>query len=69
MPTRSSASSTKPLRSLGAHAAIGQRKLHILEHGQIADQIEALEDESDLAVADAGAIRERKIRHSVPLSE
>ena len=51
------------MRSLGAHAAIGQRELDVLKHGQVADQVEALEDEPDLAVADAGAIREREVRN------
>jgi hypothetical protein len=36
--------------------AIGQRQLDVLEHGQVADQVEGLEDEADLAVADAGAL-------------
>ena len=63
MPTRSSASSTKRFALARAHAAIGQRQLDVFKNGQIADQIEALENEPDLAIADAGAIRERKVRH------
>ena len=39
------------------HAAVGERQLDVLEHGEIADQVEALEDEPDLAVADARALR------------
>jgi hypothetical protein len=36
--------------------AIGQREADVLEDGQLADQVEGLEDEADLAVADAGAL-------------
>src|SRR5207247_5170522 len=46
-----------------AHPAIGQRQLDILKHGQIADEIKALKDESNFAVADASPIRKRKVRH------
>ena len=62
MPTRSSASSTKAFALARTHAAIGQRQLDVFENRQIADEIEALEDESDLAIADARAIREREVR-------
>src|ERR1044072_2875751 len=40
------------------HPAIGQRELDVLINGEIADQVKALEDESDLAIANARAIRE-----------
>ncbi len=40
-----------------SHAAIRQRQLHILIHIQIADQIESLEDEANLAIADARPLR------------
>ena len=40
----------------GAHAAIGQRQLDVLVDRQVADQVEGLEDEADLAVADARAL-------------
>jgi hypothetical protein len=43
------------------HAAIGQGQLHVLEDGEVADQVEALEDEPDVAVADARAPAEIKI--------
>src|ERR1044072_2945261 len=49
------------------HAAISQRQLDVLINREIADEVEALEDESDLAVADAGALREREVRHFGPL--
>src|SRR5882762_4820908 len=39
-----------------AHAAIGQRQLDVLEHAQIADEIETLKDEPDFAVADLCAL-------------
>src|SRR5260370_11179951 len=44
------------------HPAVGERQLHVLEHREIADQVEALEDEPDLAVADAGALGRRQLR-------
>src|SRR5471030_3101647 len=47
----------------GLHAAIGERQLDVLEHRQVADQVEALEDEPDLAVAHAGALRGRELGH------
>ncbi len=50
------------MRSLAPHPAIGQRQLDVFENGEVADQVKALEDEADLAIADAGAIRKRKIR-------
>jgi hypothetical protein len=46
---------------LGGHAAIGERQLDVLVHGEIADQVERLEDEADLLVADAGAIGEGEV--------
>ena len=46
------------LLALGrAHAAVGERQLDVLEDGEIADQVEALKDEPDLAVAHARARR------------
>ena len=43
------------------HAPVGERQLDVLEDRQVADQIEALENEPDLAVAHAGAIAGRKV--------
>ena len=40
----------------GLHAAIAQRHVDVVEHIEIRDQIEALEDEADLPVADARAL-------------
>src|SRR2546423_15207923 len=45
------------------HAAISERQLNVLVNGEIADQVKALENESDLAVADARPFREREVRH------
>src|SRR6266481_1454278 len=45
----------------GAHAAIRQRQFNILKNAEIADQIETLENETDLAVANARTLSERKI--------
>src|SRR3954447_15309570 len=40
------------LLSFGSfHAAIGERQFDVLEHREVADKIEALENKSDLAVA------------------
>ena len=43
--------------------AIGQRQLDILIDREIADQVETLKDEADLAVADARAVAEIQVRH------
>ena len=43
------------------HTAIGQRQLDVLVHREIADQIERLEDEADLAIANVGAIAPREV--------
>src|SRR5271168_2781493 len=40
----------------GARAAIGQRQLDVFVDGEVADEVERLEDEADLAIADAGAL-------------
>src|SRR5580704_575587 len=45
------------------HTAIRERKLDVLKNGEIADQVKCLENEADLAIANASAIGERKIRH------
>ena len=39
------------------HPAVGERQLDVLEHRQVANQVEALEDESDLAIADPRPLR------------
>ena len=44
------------------HAAVRERQLDVLVDREIADQVERLEDEADLAVADAGALRRRELR-------
>ena len=50
------------LAALGRpHPAIGQRQLDVLEHRQIADQVEALEDEPDFPIADTRALRGREL--------
>ena len=46
-----------------AHAAIGEREFDVFEDRQVADEIEALEDEADLAIADAGALGEAEVGH------
>ena len=39
-------------------AAVGERQLDVLEHGQIADQVETLKDEADVAIAYACPVGE-----------
>src|SRR5436309_2402539 len=41
-----------------AHPALSQRQLHTFINGEIANQIETLENETDLAIANTGALRE-----------
>ena len=53
-PTRSSAASASLRRSRVRHPAVEQRNLHVVEHAQVGDQVEGLEDEADLLVADRG---------------
>ena len=65
MPTRSSASVTKCFAVAGARSAIRQRQFDVLENREVADQIETLEDETDFAIPDSRALRERKIRDFV----
>ena len=43
-------------RARRGQPAIGQRQLDVLPDRQVADEIEALEDEADLAVAHPGAL-------------
>ena len=62
MPTRSSAASAYCLSLRRRHAAIGQRQLDVFENGEITDEVEALKDETDLAIANARAFRKRKVR-------
>ena len=47
----------------GAHAAVGERQLDVLEDVQVANQVEALEDEADLAVAHPRPLRQRELGH------
>src|SRR6266481_6755449 len=47
------------------HASIRERQLDVLENREIADQVQRLENETDFAIANAGAIGERKIRHRI----
>ncbi len=47
----------------GGHAPVRQRQLDVLVDRQVADQVEALEDEAHLPVADAGPLRGGEVRH------
>ncbi len=42
----------------GGHAAIGERKFDVFVDGEIADEVEGLENEPDFAIANAGAVAE-----------
>ncbi len=53
----------------GAHAAISQRQFDVLINGQVADEVEALKDKSDLAVSDPCALGERKILDRVAVED
>jgi len=44
----------------GGHAAEGEREFDVLVNREIADQIERLENESDFAITDPGALRQGK---------
>jgi hypothetical protein len=45
------------------HPAIGERQLHVLVDRQVADQVERLEDEADLPVADLRPLRRGQVLH------
>jgi hypothetical protein len=45
----------------GLHAAVGERQLDVLVDRQVADQVEALEDEPDFPVADPSPLGERQV--------
>src|SRR5262249_26355470 len=47
---------------LGRHRAVRQRQLDVLEHGELAAEVEALEDEADVLVADLRALGPRELR-------
>src|SRR4051794_21279571 len=56
------------LFSLGRrHAAIGQRQFDVFENGEITNEIEALEDETDLAIPNTRAFRKREVRNFAAL--
>ncbi len=50
-------------------AAISKRQLDVLEDGEIADEVEALEDKTDLAVADACPVGERQAFHLLTVEQ
>jgi hypothetical protein len=57
-----------PLAPLGRlHAAIDERQLDVLEDREVANEVEALEDEPDFAVAHARALGEREVGHLMPV--
>jgi hypothetical protein len=45
----------------GGHSAIGERQFDVFIDRQITDQVEALKDEADLAIANAGAFGEAEV--------
>jgi hypothetical protein len=54
-----------PLRR--PHPAVRQRQLHIFVNGQVANQVERLENEPDLPVADARPLRHLQPRYGLPV--
>ena len=44
-----------------AHAAVREGQFHVFEHGEIADQVEALENEPNLSIAHTGTLRRAKL--------
>ena len=55
-PTASSAASARRAPLGRSHARVRQRQLDVLQRGRAGQQVEALEDEADLAVADHGEL-------------
>ena len=47
------------------HPPVSQRQFDVLKHVQVADQVEALKDEADFAVADAGAVGVAQVGHGM----
>src|SRR5687767_4330669 len=47
------------------HVPVGERQLHVLVDGQVTDQVERLEDEPDLAVADQRSLAGRHGRDAI----
>ena len=48
-----------------AQPAIGQGEFNVFINGEVADEIKALEDEADVAVANARPLGEIEVRHRV----
>src|SRR5438067_8004696 len=51
------------------HSPVRERELDVLEDGQVADQVEALEDEADVAVADVRAVGRRQVLHRLGIEQ
>ena len=60
-------SGDKRLALAGGHSAISQRQLNVLKDTEIPYEIEALEDETDLTIANPRPVCERKIGNFVSL--
>jgi hypothetical protein len=69
MPTFSRAVVTAVLALGGGHAAVGEGELDVFVDGEVADEVEGLENEADLAVADAGALGEREALDGAAVEE
>src|SRR6185437_7249794 len=52
-----------------AHLAIGERQLDVFVHREITNQVEALEDETDLLVADACAVGKVEALHRLAVQD
>ncbi len=70
MPTRSSDSCTRRFLFNRRHAgAVGERQLNVLVDGEVADEVEALEDEADFLIADARALGEIQVFDGVAVEQ
>jgi hypothetical protein len=69
MPTLSITSSTRRAALGGGDVVVEQGELDILAHRQLVDQIEALEDEADILLADVGELRLGKPGHLDPVED
>ena len=47
----------------GPHAAVGERQLNVVEDGEIANQVEALENEPNFSIAHTGTLRRAQLGH------
>ena len=66
-PTASSAADGALAPFLGRHAGVDQRQLDVVQGAGAREQVERLEDEADLLVADPGQLGVGQVRHALPV--